>query len=236
MANLSNASGEILLGQVWPRRTVVALAYVLTVGGKYTDYGIWNLNETLQNADDLPKGEFKFEGCGRWTIANTVKDMLDNFKDWVRENPYGIGRKITDKEMLLMYQILAKDMLDEALNFTINYVDYEPGCIHLVSGMMDFKSNGTRLFLDQHEEDELPYTMRTMINEFGMDRGDILDSIDAATSDMDLDRIDRADFFDDILEAIMGGEADNLQPDPYWSGDDIPDFVLDILEKHLEKV
>lgn len=236
MANQSDAQGEILLGQVWPRRTIVALAYVLTVGYGNTVYGIWNATDTLQNADALPRGGYGFNGCGKWTISNTLKDMLSEFSDWVEETSYGIGREITGEEMLVMYQILVKDMLEEALDFTVTYVDYEPGTSRLVSGMMCFKSSGTRLFLDNYEEEELPYTMRTMINEFGWDEDKVLDVIDAATCDMDLDGIDKENFFNDLLEAIMDKEADKLQPEPYWSEDNTPKFVLKLLDKHVVKI
>lgn len=235
MANLSDAFGGIRLGQIWPRRTIVALAYVLTVGYGGGDYGIWNSINTLENANALPRGEFKFDGCGRWTISNTLEDMFLNFKGWVKDTNYGTGRLITGKEMLVMYEILVKDMLEADLHFTINYVDYEPGNGRLVSGMMKFKSNGTKVFVAHDGEGELPYTMRTMIKEFGWDEDRVLDAIDSATCDMDLSRIDRRDFFNDILKAIMDTEADNLQPEPYWVGEDIPEFVLNILEKHLER-
>lgn len=236
MANQSDAQGEILLGQVWPRRTIVALAYVLTITSDGRGYGIWNSTDTLQNADALPRNGYGFNGCGKWTISNTLKDMLCEFSDWVRKPIYGIGREITDEEMLVMYQILVKDMLEEALDFTVTYVDYEPGTSRLVSGMMGFKSSGTRLFLDSYEEEELPYTMRTMINEFGWDEDKVLDVIDAATCDMDLDGIDKENFFNDLLEKIMDKEADNLQPDPYWDKDNTPKFVLKLLNKHVEKI
>lgn len=117
MANISSASGKIILKGDWTKEAIDAFKPVLDLWSFHGYYGISDLSEEL-NEDHLSVG---FWGNGRWSFSGT----LELFEIWARgwvdkqpKNPNGEPEKdITEEQYDRFLEIMHEKKLIVEFDF-----------------------------------------------------------------------------------------------------------------------
>ncbi len=140
MANISSASGVIILEGNWTEEALEAFEPVLDMWGFYGEYGI-------QYCDgfDIEHLQADFYGCGRWSFTGTLDSFDDWTRDWLKEKPTDRKGELIHKLTEEQYADFLKIMHDNDLSIKIDFEDKEEGFGFHEHEVGVFTSNGERL-------------------------------------------------------------------------------------------
>ena len=123
MANISSASGEIILKGDWTQEAIDAFEPVLELWGFYGEYGIQN----CYSGFDEEHLTAEFYGCGRWSFSGTLDSFEDWSRQWFKDNPKRPNGEPIHTTTEEQYDNFLKIMSENNLVIEFDFEDVEEG-------------------------------------------------------------------------------------------------------------
>lgn len=124
MANISSASGKIILKGDWTQEAIDAFKPVLELWGFYGEYGI----QSCYSGFDEEHLTAEFYGCGRWSFSGTLDSFEDWSRQWFKDNPKRPNGKPICDTTEEQYDHFLKIMSENNLVIEMDFEDVEEGC------------------------------------------------------------------------------------------------------------
>lgn len=217
MANISNAKGIIKLEGDWREGEIALLTkYLEGFDREGGDYGI----EFYEGFDPvkeilLANKEYSFYGSGRWSMAATIGSRFEDQK----KSSAALVDAMRDKDLYLKF----------------SYMDLETGVVFLVrcTDLITVGSEGLSLAQDC---EDLPYTMRTLIDEDFWTEEDIVSNMESAFDGFVMqDGKDFGEFIGSITDVVYEKLLDTMEPYPYYETlADVPVELHDLVKEYCK--